>query len=137
MFIKNFYSVFQINNGASLLDISKAYQRLCILNPSKIFFYTKIFKILSFPHYKIIYDSMLFQVDFRILFYLESWILNEEEEYELAQVISWLEDFREYVYDSKYFMKNESYFALLENWYNELETILFHLKNSIQTFYLN
>ena len=135
--MKNLYSIFHIPYQASVLDICKSYQKLCVNHPKFIFYYTKVFKILALPTYKALYDAIYFNIDLRFTIHLNNEYLNEEEEYELASIISWIEDFREYVYDTKYFCDDLRYLEILENWYDEVETILFQLKNRIETFYLN
>lgn len=133
--MKDLYSIFDIPYHASLLDIAKAYQNKCRKNPASVFYYTKIFKILVYTPYKLIYDSMLFHIDVRTLFYFQS-SLTEEKEYELAMVISWIDDFKDFVYDSKYYCDNYVYLELLDDWFNELVYILDRLKEHIQGFYL-
>ena len=135
--MKDFYAVFNISYQASIVDICQAYQNRCMANPAMVFYYTYIFKILAVKKYKLVYDAMLWQTDIRLLFQLENFDLNEEEEYELANIIFWIEDFREYFYDTKYFTSDFHYRQQLEKWYDELESILGHLKSSIQTFYLS
>ncbi len=134
--MKDFYTIFNINYRSSLVSICYAYQKKCLENPSLIFFYTKILKVLTNPQYKIWYDSMLLQIDFRFFLYQPTFTLDEDDEYELALIISWMEDFREYVYDTKYIIQDSYYLTCLEEWYNELENILFYLKSCIQNFTL-
>ena len=132
--MKNLYQVFNIPVNASLLEIRKSYQYLCVLNPSYIFYYTKILKILSYSPYRLCYDAALLNCDIRILYqYISS--LEEEEEYTLALFISWIEDFRDFVYDLRYDYKKWQ--DKLDEWYDEVEVILVHLKERIETFYLS
>lgn len=134
--MKNIYSIFGLHANASILDVCKSYQKKCLFNPNKVFYYSKILEILvSYPK-RLIYDALLFQVDILVLADYYHFDLSEEEEYELANIISWIEDFREYVYDSKFLITNEQYLALLESWYDKMEQILFELKSAIQSFYL-
>lgn len=134
--MKNLYTIFKIPYEANLLDIAKAYQTNCLNNPSLIFYYTKIFKILVCPPYKLIYDSMLFHTDIHNLYYLDS-SLTEDEEYELGFIINWIEDFRDLVYDAKFLVNNSNHLAVLETWYDQIESILFDLRGAIRSFYLN
>lgn len=134
--MKDLYGVFNIPYHVSLLDIVKAYLNKCTSSPSAIFYYTKILKILTYTPYKVIYDSLLFQVDIRILSYFPNTI-TEEEEYELAMIIFYIENLKDYVYDSKFIFNDDKYLQQLENWYNELENILEYLKQHIQSFYLS
>lgn len=134
--MKNLYSIFNLNYDASLLDVCKAYQKKCMEMPSFIFYYTKILKIFINLFYKLFYDSLLFQVDIRLLMLFPK-SLNEDDEYELAMIIFYMESLKDYIYDSKYFSSNKRYLLLLENWYDELENILISLKGYIQNFYLS
>ena len=134
--MKNIYSVFNLQANASILDICRSYQKKCMLNPNNIFYYTKILEILSSYSKRLIYDAMLFQVDIFLLTNCYHYELREEEEYELAHMISWIEDFREYVYDLKFLVDDIQTLALLESWYDQVENILFELKGAIKSFYL-
>ena len=51
-------------------------------------------------------------------------------------IISWMEDFRDFVYDAKFFFTNPLYLNYLEAWYNQMESILMHLKSLVKTFHL-
>ena len=134
--MKDLYAIFNIPYNASLLEITKAYLNLCLKEPTSIFYYTKIFKILACPFYKMIYDSLFWQIDVRFIFFLYR-PLNGEEEHELAQVILLVDYFKDLVYDSKFFYQHPEYLKRLDDWYNELVYILDYLKEEIQSFYLN
>lgn len=134
--MKNLYSILGVANYASILDIAKAYQNKCMENPASCFYYTKIFKILAYVPYRLVYDYLLLSIDIRALAFLQT-SLNEDEEYELAFTIHTLEYFKDFVYDSKYFFQYPKYLKLLDDWYNDLVNILDYLKNNIQSFYLS
>lgn len=134
--MKNLYSILGVTNHASILDIAKAYQNKCMKNPSACFYYTKIFKILAYTPYRLVYDSLLFSIDIRTLAFLQT-SLNEEEEYELALVIHLIDYYKDSIYDSKYFYHHPEYLKLLEDWYDDLVNILDYLKENIQSFYLS
>lgn len=136
--MRNLYIILGISNNSSLVDICRAYQFKCKINPSSIFYYTKIFKILVNPKSRIIYDAMLWQVDIRLLFsYSDRYNLDPEDEYELAFIIGLIDYLKDYFYDTKYFINNNDYLTKLELWYNELVNILDQLRGEIKTFYLN
>ncbi|CDF12084.1 unknown [Mycoplasma sp. CAG:776] len=135
--MKNIYSIFKINLSSSLVDICLAYQKLCFKNPPYIFYYTKLFKILINDNYRAIYNAMFTCSDMRFWITFPFWQLEEEDEYVLANIIHWLEDFREFVYDTKFGSNNINYSVILENWYDEMEEILFILKGKIKSFYLS
>ena len=135
--MKNLYQELHINIQASLLQICQAYQTLCTKNPQKIFYYTKILNILPNQKYKLIYDAMLTGRDIRLVYYYSSLFILEEEEFVLAEVITWIEQLREFVYDTKFFTYHSLYLEKLEEWYDELESILENLKSHIKSFYLN
>ena len=134
--MKNIYSILSLDANASILDICRSYQKKCMLNPNNIFYYTQILEILGSYSKRLIYDAMLFQVDIFLLANCYHYELQEEEEYELAHIISWIEDFREYVYDLKFLVTDAQYLILMESWYDQMENILFELKCAIKSFYL-
>lgn len=134
--MKNLYSILGVTDHASILDITKAYQNKCMENPASCFYYTKIFKILAYTPYRLVYDSLLLSIDIRTLAFFQT-SLNEEEEYELAITIHLIEYFKDFVYDSKYFYHHSEYLKLLDDWYNDLMDILDYLKENIQSFYLS
>ena len=134
--MKDLYAVFHVPYKASLLEITKAYFNQCLKNPSSCFYYTKIFKILACTPYKMMYDSLFFQIDIRTMTFFQV-SLSEEEEYELAHVIALLEYFMDLVYDSKYFYQHSNYLNELDSWYNELVSIIDDLKRQIKSFYLS
>lgn len=135
--MKNIYSIFKINLSSSLIDICLSYQKLCFQNPQYIFYYTKLFKILINDNYRAIYNAMFTHSDMRFWMNFPFLQLEEEDEYVLANIIHWLEDLREFVYDTKFCANNLNYSLTLENWYNEMEEILFVLRGKIKSFYLN
>ena len=135
--MKNLYQELHIDVHASLLQICQSYQTLCTKNPQKIFYYTKILNILTNQKYKLIYDAMLTGMDIRLVYYYSSSVILEEDEFMLAQVISWIEQLREFVYDTKFFTYHSLYLKKLEGWYDELESILENLKSHIKSFYLS
>ena len=111
--MKNLYQELHINIQASLLQICQAYQTLCTKNPQKIFYYTKILNILTNQKYKLIYDAMLTGMDIRLVYYYSSLFILEEEEFVLAEVITWIEQLREFVYDTKFFTQELENFCSL------------------------
>lgn len=134
--MKNVYYDFNIKPTASLLEICRSYQSLCIKYPKNIFYYTKILRVLANSDVRSIYNTILTQVDLRFWLSFFSLSLSEEEEYLLANFIYWLEDFREFVYDSKFYSNNKRDFLTLDKWYDEMEDILVKLKEKINSFYL-
>ena len=136
--MKNIYSVFDLDVKASLLDICLNYQKKCMEKPGYIFYYTNLLDILTNYPKKLVYDAMLLQTDLFILdqAYQIYYFLDEEQEYDLAIIISWMEDFRDFVYDAKFFFTNPLYLNYLEAWYNQMESILMHLKSLVKTFHL-
>lgn len=134
--MKNLYDVFNISYTNNLVAICQAYQKKCSFEPQNIFYYTKVLQILTTSPFKMIYDASLLRIDIRF-FTNYDLVVNEEEEYELANIINWIENLRDAVYDTKYKTNNHDYTSNLEIWYNDLETILLELRHYIKSFYLS
>lgn len=134
----NFYNILKINFDANLETILNAYYLSCIEKPTNIFIYTKALKILSNSTLRILYDASILKENFTIKYQeYESYELKQEiDEYKLAFYIEWLENFKNYFYDTKYFYKSKQYTEKIEKWYNELDQIIETLKPLIKSFYL-
>lgn len=137
----NLYSVLNVSSSAKILEICKAFQNKCLNNPANVFNYTKALAITINKNKRIIHDATYFGINLNILLakediYDEILELTEEEEYELANFIDWLNDFRDLVYDTKYQIMDYNYHQLLEKWFNKIESISEELKSHIHNFYL-
>ncbi len=133
----NFYDILNIPYNSNLLDICNAYQIKCQNNPENTFLYTKIFNVLCNKATRIYYDALLFNKD---ILDLTSHINYDSyyifDEYDLLPFIDWLEIFKNYFYETKYFTTNQTYHQLIEKWYDKIELILEHLKSFIESLYL-
>lgn len=135
--MKNIYQLFNISPNSSLKNILNAYCKLCIKNPPMIFNYTSALSILIHPIKRMIYDIQLYKINGLIA--LENYHIYEElqemDEFELANIISWLEDFKNYFYDLKYFTNDTKIIKKIEEWYDTIDSIIENLKNRMESFY--
>ena len=131
------YEILNIKPTSNLLEICLAYQTKCLNNPSSTFIYTKALKVLINKEKRIIHDANIYHISLENLinnnYYNE---LFNIDDYELIPFITWLNDFIDFFYDTKYCVNNSKYINTLELWYVEITNILFNLKEMIKSFYL-
>lgn len=137
----NLYDVLSIKPNSKILEVCIAFQKQCLKNPQYIFIYTQALAIIINKQKRIIHDATSYKINLNLLLqnsdiYDTILKLNEEEEYELANFIDWLNNFRDLVYDTKYQTFDYNYHQLLEKWYDKIEIISEELKNHIHSFYL-
>ena len=131
----NYYRLLSIPPNANILEVLRQYQIKCLNNPQNIFLYTMGLQILTDPHKRMFYDASLFKINVLALIsshYDYSYI----EEWELIPFIEWLNNFKDFFYDTKYFTNDIKYNRLMEKWYDIIEQIIEQLKSYIKTFYL-
>ena len=133
----NLYEVLNVNKNANIWEICLAYQQLCSYDTKNIIIYTKAFKVLINRNKRILYDAILYKISVEKLYNLPYYDeVFEIDEYLLISFIEWLSDFKDFYYDTKYFINNKKYHFLIEEWYDIIENILKDLKAMITSFYL-
>lgn len=133
----NIYEILNIPFNANLLEICTSYEKACFTKPLETFIYTKALHILINKNKRLIYDAALTKKDIRALYnspYYDN--LYDIDEYDLLPFIIWLNDFKNYFYDLKYFIQNKTFLENIEKWYDTIETISETLKDMIKSFYL-
>lgn len=136
--MKNLYQILNISPTSNLKNILIAYSQNCLKSPELIFTYTNALSILVSPFKRMLYDASLYNINCTLLsqYFFIYKKLQEIDEYELANFIRWLEDFKNYFYDLKYFINNPKYNLKIEEWYNTLDNVIENLKSEIKSFYL-
>lgn len=134
----NCYALLDIPMNADLLKICKSYRKKCLTNPEKIFIYTEAFSILIDPIKRIIYDANTFKISLPILMNAFSTYQEYQniDEFELINFIEWLNFFKDFFYDTKYYTNNNKYHNIIESWYDIIENIIEELKSHIESIYL-
>jgi len=134
----NLYQILNISNQSNILEICNSYQKQCIENPKNTFICTIALSILCNKSKRFLYDSSYYKINLETLsnnYYIYENYYNIDE-YELIPFIEWIENFKDFFYDSKYYYDNSTYHELIEKWYDTIEIVIETLKNYIKNFYL-